>query len=671
MVEDDNLLNAINQIIESNAKLSGLEDFKSETLAWIEQTNEGMQSVLVRMSGFEKDYASKEELLEETANSTNQAQQYINGLVEELNGKISVKVDISEFNTVKRTVDENSATISRLENDIIAGGSGEGGSVEVLKQTINQVKQTADSNTASITGLTKVVSDNKEAIETRTSTLEQTLDGFKTEVTDKFVTKENIDGAIQEASSSLKSEIEQSAGQIATNVAKEVTDSLSQRIDAAESSIQQNADSIKTKVSTSVTDALGQRIEAAESSIEQNATDITLKVSKDNVISSINASTEGIKISAEKITMSGSVTFESFDDATKEMINDKADSSEVPKNTSDLNNDSGFATTEEVLVEVETIAEEAATTAANNAVAPVQNSIRTIEDVVLTTNKTEINGAKIKTGSISADAINVTELFSKSVTATNLTVSGNSTIAQAVIGGFSLSSNTLAITGTYNFKDPTTNSQVSNSLTFTIDSNKTAKYDGPLKLYNNTKAKTLFSVTWGGEIFCITTNAITTTATNGFFDNLYVPYNGNYAPVAPDYTQFVGIGTHDTYTRAEAGADWTAINAFSTFNTSGEFENTSNTAIKCYKTGIYLFRVRLCCKNGDTTDKYAQLTLSEGTTNTQPNIRHIRKDVDTNLYTEEFFLLTCTSGKSYSFKMKPPSTVAFEMYAANTSIVKL
>lgn len=63
------------------------------------------------------------------------------------------------------------------------------------------------------------------------------------------------------------------------------------------------------------------RLTTAESSIIQNADNINLKVSKNNVISEINQSAEGVKIIGNKLDITGAVTFNSFDSSTQTMVN--------------------------------------------------------------------------------------------------------------------------------------------------------------------------------------------------------------------------------------------------------------------------------------------------------------------------------------------------------------
>lgn len=63
------------------------------------------------------------------------------------------------------------------------------------------------------------------------------------------------------------------------------------------------------------------RVSIAESSITQQAGLITTKVEKDGVISSVNQSPEGIKVNANRLDITGIVTFNSMDTATQNKIN--------------------------------------------------------------------------------------------------------------------------------------------------------------------------------------------------------------------------------------------------------------------------------------------------------------------------------------------------------------
>lgn len=88
------------------------------------------------------------------------------------------------------------------------------------------------------------------------------------------------------------------------------------RVTTAEASIIVNADGISSNVSSIST--LDGRVDTAESNITQNANNINLKVSKNDVINQINISTEGILIAGDNIEINGSTTFSAgYDPSTK------------------------------------------------------------------------------------------------------------------------------------------------------------------------------------------------------------------------------------------------------------------------------------------------------------------------------------------------------------------
>lgn len=72
---------------------------------------------------------------------------------------------------------------------------------------------------------------------------------------------------------------------------------------ASQSELEQTADGISMRVTQAVgvVDDLSGRVTSAEAAIKVNADNIDLKVSKDGVISSINASAEGVAIAASKL----------------------------------------------------------------------------------------------------------------------------------------------------------------------------------------------------------------------------------------------------------------------------------------------------------------------------------------------------------------------------------
>ena len=239
---------------------------------------------------------------------------------------VSTKVETSVFNTLKNTVDENSANITSLAETVTT--KADSSTVTTLSNTVNEVKQTADANTSSISSLATTVNSKADGskvteLETKTSTIEQNLNGVTTKVTNLESTSEGFDT----------------------------------------------------------------RLTAAEANITVTSDAITSKVSKDEIISAINQTAESVSIDASKINLNGAVTFTSFDSSLQTTINNKAE-------TSDL---------------------EAVRTTANNA----QTTAKGANDKILSwcheNNQTLIDGAKIYTGSIDAEAINVESLTADAV----------------------------------------------------------------------------------------------------------------------------------------------------------------------------------------------------------------------------------------------------------------
>lgn len=123
------------------------------------------------------------------------------------------------------------------------------------------------------------------------------------------------------------------------------------------------------------------RVTQAESTIKQQSDSIALTVKKDGVISAINQTSESVKISANKISLTASGLVEIINGGTT-----KIEASKL--------NLSGYVT-----------------------VSSLSGS-----------GTTTIDGSNIKTGKISTDRLDVAAIFAKEVSATNLHVTGNSKI---------------------------------------------------------------------------------------------------------------------------------------------------------------------------------------------------------------------------------------------------
>lgn len=105
----------------------------------------------------------------------------------------------------------------------------------------------------------------------------------------------------------IAQEVDVQAEQIALKASSEEVGELTRRMSAAEIAIDGANAAIALKASQTTVDDLGTRVSAAEVAIDGANAEIALKVSKNGVVSAINMSTEGIKISASRIELSGTV----------------------------------------------------------------------------------------------------------------------------------------------------------------------------------------------------------------------------------------------------------------------------------------------------------------------------------------------------------------------------
>lgn len=103
----------------------------------------------------------------------------------------------------------------------------------------------------------------------------------------------------------IAQEVEVNAEQIALKASKEEVGDLTRRMSAAEIAIDGANARIDLKANQTTVDDLGTRVSAAEIAIDGANAEIALKVSKNGVVSAINMSPEGVKISASKIELDG------------------------------------------------------------------------------------------------------------------------------------------------------------------------------------------------------------------------------------------------------------------------------------------------------------------------------------------------------------------------------
>ena len=103
----------------------------------------------------------------------------------------------------------------------------------------------------------------------------------------------------------IAQEVEVNAEQIALKASSEEVGELTRRMSSAEVAIDGANAAIALKASQTTVDDLGTRVSAAEVAIDGANAEIALKVSKNGVVSAINMSPEGVKISASKIELDG------------------------------------------------------------------------------------------------------------------------------------------------------------------------------------------------------------------------------------------------------------------------------------------------------------------------------------------------------------------------------
>lgn len=164
LIKDSDVTKALQEIIDINGELTGIKQFDESISSWKVDTDKELSSLKTRTTNLETD--------------------------------IGTKVSSSVFNELKQTVDKNSASITSLSNTV--SKKADGSTVEALTNTVNEVKQTADSNSSSISSMQTEIGKKADGstvteLSIRTSNLEQNLDGFKTEVSETYTTKTEFD----------------------------------------------------------------------------------------------------------------------------------------------------------------------------------------------------------------------------------------------------------------------------------------------------------------------------------------------------------------------------------------------------------------------------------------------------------------------------------------------
>ncbi|MFC9727573.1 tail fiber domain-containing protein [Bacillus cereus] len=210
---------------------------------------------------------------------------YLNVLLRDATGKIQIKsVQLERGNKL---------TDFNIAQEDLTGSIGEVSErTSSVEQTANSIKQSVETVSKTVTEQGTKLNSQQTAIETMDKAIK-----VKAEATNVY-SKTEADNKTNTAIKNAKAEI---------NV---TTEAITQNV----TNVKKDVDGMKTTV------------ESQGTQIKQTADDIALNVVKnDKVISSINASKEGIKISAPKLDIKGAVSFESLDSSMKDKVSAGAD----------------------------------------------------------------------------------------------------------------------------------------------------------------------------------------------------------------------------------------------------------------------------------------------------------------------------------------------------------
>ncbi|MGN0970884.1 MAG: phage tail protein, partial [Aristaeellaceae bacterium] len=151
----------------------------------------------------------------------------------------------------------------------------------------------------------KASSEEVGELTRRMSTAEIAIDGANARI-DLKANQTTVD-SLSTRVSSAEVAIDGANAAIALKASQSDVTALTNRVSSAEVAIDGANAAIALKASQTTVDSLGTRVSAAEIAIDGANAEIALKVSKDGIVSAINMSTEGIRISASKIELSGTV----------------------------------------------------------------------------------------------------------------------------------------------------------------------------------------------------------------------------------------------------------------------------------------------------------------------------------------------------------------------------
>ena len=192
------------QLTEFGQKLEGeitRGDTTVKSVSELEQTVTGLSSTVSQTTKTASDALSKATTVEQTANGLKATISKDYQTTKQTDGKYSTKTELSATaDGIRADLTETSKTANgAMDKATSLESTADGLSARISETaktldstitTVNQVKSTADSNTKMVSQ----VADTADGLSKRTSSLEQNLSGFKSEVSQTYVSRTHFDG---------------------------------------------------------------------------------------------------------------------------------------------------------------------------------------------------------------------------------------------------------------------------------------------------------------------------------------------------------------------------------------------------------------------------------------------------------------------------------------------
>lgn len=192
------------QLTEFGQKLEGeitRGDTTVKSVSELKQTVTGLSSTVSQTTKTASDALSKATTVEQTANGLKATISKDYQTTKQADGKYSTKTELSATaDGIRADLTETSKTANgAMDKATSLESTADGLSAKISETaktldstitTVNQVKSTADSNTKMVSQ----VADTADGLSKRTSSLEQNLSGFKSEVSQTYVPRTDFDG---------------------------------------------------------------------------------------------------------------------------------------------------------------------------------------------------------------------------------------------------------------------------------------------------------------------------------------------------------------------------------------------------------------------------------------------------------------------------------------------